>query len=119
MTQSKTLFSSSEARFAGQHCLRRFFVLNENDELIGITSLGDLATATVDRQLAGEILLRVSDSAEVPPEQEQDFSAENANVGDSEMTETRITGLFVNSEQAKEAVEECYETPALAMIRLL
>ena len=57
-----------------QHQIRRLFVLNENDELIGITSLGELATATGNRQLAGETLKRVSDSAEVPPDREQDLS---------------------------------------------
>jgi len=92
-----------------QHQIRRLFVLNENDELIGITSLGELATATGNRQLAGETLERVSDSAEVPPEQEQDFSDadEETGMGDGALaTETRVSGLFDNSEHAKEAVEK-------------
>ena len=91
-----------------EHQIRRLFVLNENDELIGITSLGELATATGNRQLAGETLERVSDSAEVPLEQDQDLSAEDeTSTGVGAMaTETRVTGLFGDSEQAKEAVEE-------------
>ena len=90
-----------------EHQIRRLFVLNENDELVGITSLGELATATGNRQLAGETLERVSDSAEVPPEQDQDLSAEEEINGGDGVTaaETRITGLFGDSEQAKEAVE--------------
>ena len=92
-----------------EHQIRRLFVLNENDELVGITSLGELATATGNRQLAGETLERVSDSAEVPPEQDQDLSAEDEDTNGSDVAttaETRITGLFGDSEQAKEAVEE-------------
>jgi CBS domain-containing protein len=91
-----------------EHQIRRLFVLNENNELVGITSLGELATATGNRQLAGETLERVSDSAEVPPEQNQDLSAEEEiSRGDGRMAaETRVTGLFGDSEQAKEAVDE-------------
>ena len=91
-----------------EHQIRRLFVLNENDELIGITSLGELATATGNRQLAGETLERVSDSAEVPLEQDQELSTdEETNQGNGAMAaETRVTGLFGDSEQAKEAVEE-------------
>ncbi|MGZ9143330.1 MAG: CBS domain-containing protein, partial [Candidatus Binatia bacterium] len=92
-----------------QHQIRRLFVLNENDELIGITSLGELATATGNRQLAGETLERVSDSAEVPPEREQDLSdpEEEPTMGDGAVAaETRVTGLFGDSEQAREAVED-------------
>ncbi|MGZ8445588.1 MAG: CBS domain-containing protein [Candidatus Binatia bacterium] len=92
-----------------QHQIRRLFVLNENDELIGITSLGELATATGNRQLAGETLERVSDSAEVPPEREQDLSdpEEETTMGDGAGgAETRVTGLFGDSEQAREAVED-------------
>ena len=91
-----------------EHQIRRLFVLNENDELVGITSLGELATATGNRQLAGETLERVSDSAEVPPEQDQDLSADEETNGSDVATaaETRITGLFGDSEQAREAVEE-------------
>ncbi len=91
-----------------EHQIRRLFVLNEKDELIGITSLGELATATGNRQLAGETLERVSDSAEVPLEQDQDLSAEGeTNMGNGvTAAETRVTGLFGDSEQAKDAVEE-------------
>ncbi len=92
-----------------QHQIRRLFVLNENDELIGITSLGELATATGNRHLAGETLERVSNSAEVPPDQEQDLSDadEESSLGDGVLaSETRVTGLFDNSRQAREAVEE-------------
>jgi CBS domain-containing protein len=91
-----------------EHQIRRLFVLNEHNELVGITSLGELATATGNRQLAGETLERVSDSAEVPPEQGQDLSAEEEARGDdgAMAEETRVTGLFGDSEQAREAVEE-------------
>lgn len=92
-----------------EHQIRRLYVLNENDELVGMTSLGELATATGNRQLAGETLERVSDSAEVPPELEQDLSDadEETSMGNGALpTETRVTGLFGDSEQAKEAVEE-------------
>jgi CBS domain-containing protein len=92
-----------------QHQIRRLFVLNQNDELIGITSLGELATATGNRQLAGETLERVSNSAEVPSDQEQDLSDadEEASMGNGALaTETWVTGLFDDGEHAKEAIKE-------------
>src|SRR6185295_9736885 len=46
--------------------IRRLFVLNEEEELVGITSLGELATVTGNRDLAGETLERISE----PDEQE-------------------------------------------------
>jgi hypothetical protein len=87
----------------------RVLGVDENDELIGITSLGELATATGNRQLAGETLERVSDSAEVPPDREQDLSdaEEETSMGDGALAaETRVTGLFDDSDQARDAVEE-------------
>jgi hypothetical protein len=91
-----------------QHQIRRLFVLNENDELVGITSLGELSTATGNRQLAGETLERVSDSAEIPPDREDLSDAEEeTSMDDGALAaETRVTGLFGDSEQAREAVED-------------
>jgi CBS domain-containing protein len=73
------------AKLMQDHHLRSLFVLSEDDKLVGTVSLGDLATA-IDRKLAGETLERVSDSGEV--------------------VVTRITGLFDDTDQAKEAVLE-------------
>jgi CBS domain-containing protein len=41
--------------------VRRLPVLNRNKRLIGIVSLGDLATATGDEQLAGDALRAISE----------------------------------------------------------
>ena len=41
--------------------VRRLVVLNQDGHLVGIVSLGDLAVATGDEQLAGETLERVSE----------------------------------------------------------
>ena len=47
-----------------EHQIRRIFVVNEGHELVGITSLGELATVTGDRRLAGETLERVSEESQ-------------------------------------------------------
>jgi CBS domain-containing protein len=51
------------ARKMQEHQIRRIFVVNEDHELVGITSLGELATVTGDRRLAGETLERVSEES--------------------------------------------------------
>jgi CBS domain-containing protein len=95
------------ARLMQEHQIRRLFVLNEQKQLVGIISLGELATATGDVNLAGATLERVSDSAEFRPEPEQGLAEDEGegSLGRDTM-ETRITGLFDDSEQAKEAVLE-------------
>jgi CBS domain-containing protein len=44
--------------------IRRLPVLNRNEWLVGIVSLGDLAVDTGDRRLAGKVLEQVSEPAE-------------------------------------------------------
>jgi len=44
--------------------VRRLPVLNREDRLVGIVSLGDLAVQTGDKRLSGEVLERVSEPAE-------------------------------------------------------
>ena len=95
------------ARLMQEHQIRRLLVLNQDRELVGIVSLGELATATGDRQLGGETLERVSDPAEYrePPEPAMDEDEQTqASTGDS--LETRVTGLFKDSEEAKKTVQE-------------
>lgn len=97
------------ARLMQEHQIRRVFVLNENDVLVGVTSLGELATATGDQQLAGATLERVSESAETVEEDgEELFEEDQAMSPDAEAgaEETRVSGLFDDCDQAKEAVEE-------------
>jgi CBS domain-containing protein len=48
------------ARKMQEHQIRRIFVVNQDNELVGITSLGELATVTRDRKLAGKTLEAVS-----------------------------------------------------------
>ena len=59
------------AKLMQDHQIRRIFVLNENEELIGVTSLGELATATGDQLLAGETLERISEPVESKADDEQ------------------------------------------------
>ena len=55
------------ARLMEEHQVRRLIVLDRNERLVGIVSLGDLAVGTGDEKLAGEVLEGVSETAE--PEQ--------------------------------------------------
>jgi CBS domain-containing protein len=97
------------ARLMQEHQIRRLFVLNENDELIGVTSLGELATATGDQQLAGETLERVSESGEsgqIDGDELREAREEPVSFGQAEV---RVSGLFDDEEHAREAVEELKE----------
>src|SRR4030095_3970877 len=49
------------ARIMQENQVRRILVLNEANELVGITSLGEIATVTGNRLLAGETLESVSE----------------------------------------------------------
>jgi len=62
--------------------VRRILVLNEANELVGITSLGELATITGDRLLAGETLKSVSEESRIL--QEEDEAEKKAADGDSD-----------------------------------
>lgn len=44
--------------------IRRLPVLNSEDKLVGIVSLGDLAVWAKDQRLSGEVLEQVSEPAE-------------------------------------------------------
>ena len=54
------------ARLMERHQVRRLMVLDRDERLVGIVSLGDLAVGTGDEKLAGEVLEVVSE----PPEPE-------------------------------------------------
>ncbi len=49
------------ARLMEDQHIRRLLVLNREQRLVGIVSLGDLALGTGDEKLAGEVLKRVSE----------------------------------------------------------
>jgi CBS domain-containing protein len=61
------------ARIMREHQIRRLLVVNDSHELVGITSLGELATVTGNRLLGGETLEAVS--AEPAPS-ESDLESE-------------------------------------------
>ena len=97
------------ARLMQEHQIRRLFVLNENDELVGVTSLGELVTASGDQQLAGETLERVSESAEsgqIDGDELTDPDKEAVNSGQAEVL---VSGLFDDREHAREALDELKE----------
>jgi CBS domain-containing protein len=71
------------ARIMQKNQVRRILVLNEAKELVGITSLGELATATGDRLLAGETLESVSESSEYAAMEEEDDLDDEESDGDS------------------------------------
>jgi CBS domain-containing protein len=56
--------TNEAARVMEDKQIRRLVVLNRDKRLVGIVSLGDLAVATQDDQLSGEVLERVSEPAE-------------------------------------------------------
>ena len=66
------------ARIMQENQVRRILVLNEAKELVGITSLGELATATGDRLLAGETLETVSKSSGYGEMQEDELDNEES-----------------------------------------
>ena len=88
--------------------VRRILVLNEANELVGITSLGELATITGDRLLTGETLKSVSEESRILQEEEDEAEKEAAD-GDSdtnaELLETRVTGLLHDREAAKKVID--------------
>ena len=104
------------ARIMQEHQVRRILVLNEAKELVGITSLGELATVTGDRRLAGETLEAISE--ESPASRADDTlgdddldDEESGEDSSSEVSgdlshETRVTGLLHDREAAKKAIEE-------------
>lgn len=49
------------AKIMQDHQIRRLIILNREKRLVGICSLGDLALATKDSELAGEVLEKVSE----------------------------------------------------------
>ncbi len=59
------------ARIMQEHQVRRILVLNQAKELVGITSLGELATATGDLLLAGETLESVSTESQRTQEKDE------------------------------------------------
>jgi CBS domain-containing protein len=52
------------ARIMKERQVRRLVVLNRDKRLVGIVSLGDLATESGDRQKSGEVLQDVSEPAQ-------------------------------------------------------
>jgi len=98
------------ARIMRENQVRRILVLNEANELVGITSLGELATITGDRLLAGETLESVSEESREMQEEgevEEEVDGEsNAESGNELPHETRVTGLLHDRESAKQAIEE-------------
>jgi CBS domain-containing protein len=86
--------------------IRRLFVLNEEEELVGITSIGELATVSGDHALSGETLEHISQSSEPGPEQHglEDEDEEETRI--NEGTDTRVTGILHDRETARTAIEE-------------
>jgi CBS domain-containing protein len=94
------------ARLMQEHQIRRLLVLNQDRELVGIVSLGELSTATGDWQLGGETLERVSDPAEYRQAPEPALEEEEPETSAGKSLDTRVTGLFKDSEEAKKTVLE-------------
>jgi CBS domain-containing protein len=101
------------ARIMRENQVRRIMVLNEDNELVGITSLGELATVMGNRLLADETLESISESSEYPVmSKEEEFDDEESD-GDSNTEgggelsrETIVTGLLHDRDAAKKAIEE-------------
>jgi len=68
MTQEVEIVSDEQeaeeaARLMKRNQIRRVLAVDSNDRLVGMLSLGDLAVHSGDRDLAGEVLERVSEPA--------------------------------------------------------
>ena len=101
------------ARIMQENQVRRILVLNEANELVGITSLGELATATGDHLLAGETLEFISEESpavqkegELDEESADDDQSDTEGSDDEASGETSVTGLLHDREAAKKAIEE-------------
>jgi CBS domain-containing protein len=100
------------ARIMQENQVRRIMVLNEANELVGITSLGEIATVTGNRLLAGETLESVSEESpkiqeggEVEEDADSDRDLDDESGGEF-LHETRVTGLLHDRESAKHAIED-------------
>ena len=99
------------ARIMQENQVRRILVLNEADELVGITSLGELATITRDHGLSGETLAAVSEESQSSDREQtsRDNVVDNATgtePDDNLPGETKVTGIFHDRESAKKAIKE-------------
>ena len=100
------------ARVMQENQVRRIMVLNEDNDLVGITSLGEIATITGNRQLAGETLESVSEESQGVKEEglvdeDADDDGDSTAEGGGELSrETRVTGLLHDREAAKKAITE-------------
>ena len=77
----------------------------------GITSLGELATITGNRLLAGETLESISEESREMQEEgevgeDADGDGDSGDESGSELHETRVTGILHDRESAKKAIEE-------------
>jgi hypothetical protein len=80
-------------------------VLNEANELVGITSLGELATVTGNRLLAGETLESVSEDSRATQKDTADGDLDIESDGETSH-DTRVTGILHDREAAKIAIAE-------------
>lgn len=94
------------ARIMQENQVRRIMVLNEANELVGITSLGELATATGNRLLAGETLESVSEESGARREDSADNDLDDVESDGEIAHETRVTGILHDTEAAKKAIAE-------------
>lgn len=91
------------ARIMRENQVRRILVLNGAHELVGITSLGEIATVTGDPNLAGQTLQAVS---EEDSGLQRDFDDDaDSEEGTLEQT-TLVGGIFRDHESAKQAIQE-------------
>ena len=100
------------ARIMRENQIRRLFVLNEDEELVGVTSLGELATVTGNRDLAGETLERISEPHDpgLPQFDRQADGDVHDDDASAELGETTVTGLFHDRETAKQAIDDLKAT---------
>ena len=97
------------ARIMQENQVRRIMVLNGANELVGITSLGEIATITGNRLLAGVTLESVSEESremEDEDEVEDEAADEHSDAGAESSQETRVTGILHDRESAKKAIEQ-------------
>ena len=98
------------ARIMQENQVRRIMVLNKANELVGITSLGEIATITGNRLLAGETLNSISEETRtMQADGEMDNEADDDDLDVESVDsshETRVTGILHDRESAKKAIEQ-------------
>jgi len=95
---------SEAARLMDEHQVRRIPILDRDNRLTGILSLGDIAITTGDERLAGRTLERVSEPAKPIVEIGGDRRREHT--APDQMDRRTVAGIFKDRMEAQRAIDD-------------